>query len=456
MEAAARIRAALGRFSSQETAPPQGGLVGAALALLHETDDGELAILYTRRREDLSHHPGQISFPGGRAERGETIEQAALREAAEEIALDTASVELLGALPPFYIPPSRFWLQVVVGRWRVPHPLVAAEAEVAEILTVGLPQLCDAATWRVVRLSSGGWTWAWKLDGDHLLWGATAMVTSVLLDVLDPQWHRGTRPADLAGDREVRPWDRPDAAVPLPRRARLPGVPEVPVDAVGYADPSQLAEGLDAGLQPDALRAAGDATADAVRRLLAGAGARRVLVLAGPGGNGVVGATAGAVLLRAGFDVAVVGASPRAGMPPAVSSLADGVVLQPFAGELPDADVVVDALVGGGLDGPLHGVPRDVVLALRHHVVPVVSVDLPSGLDSERGLVGDTVTADVTLALGRPRGGLFHAGLGPYVGDLYAADLGAAPRLLRLVRGASAGMLGGASPDGGTGQTRGP
>lgn len=188
--------------------PAFRGRLGAALALLSDTA-GDIGLVYTRRREDLTNHPGQISFPGGRVEPGERVEEAAVREATEEIGLDPATVTVLGTLEAFYIPPSRFWLSTVVARWDRPHPLVPAEREVAEVLHVSSAMLVDPAAWRAVRLvARGGWSWAWQLDDRHLLWGATAIATAEVLDLCNPGWRRGVTAEDLAGTREVRPPER--------------------------------------------------------------------------------------------------------------------------------------------------------------------------------------------------------------------------------------------------------
>ena len=399
MDAWSRIRGALQRQPPTSTVPPAGARLGAALALLAETDDGDLELVYTRRHDDLANHPGQISFPGGRVEPGESVEEAALREAAEEVGLDPATASVLGRLPPFYIPPSRFWLQTVVARWDRPHPLVAAEAEVAEVLRVRCSTLLDPDRWRVVRSSTaGGWFWAWQLDRRHLLWGATAVATVALLDLVDPGWSRGVTTADLSSDREVRPWERESRVASRPGPARLEGMPEIDVDAAWrMSDTAPFGPARDY-----AVERAGHAVARAAARIAGPDG--RVLVLVGEGGTGAVGLAAAAHLRALDRDVAVVRA-------------------REFAGQLPEAEVVVDALVGTGLSGPLDGAAHAVVRALRLHAVPIVSVDVPSGLDPERGLIGDAVSADVTVALARPVRGLFRPGLSPFVGDLYVADV---------------------------------
>jgi 8-oxo-dGTP pyrophosphatase MutT (NUDIX family) len=196
MDAWVRIRNALDR--QPHVRPPSGGRLGAVLALLSETDDGDIELVYTRRRDDLRDHPGQISFPGGQVGAGERIEAAAVREAAEEVGLDPATVTVLGRLEAFYIPPSRFWLHTVVARWDHPHRLIAAEAEVAEVLHIPYTRLVTPGAWRAVRsASAAGWFWAWQLDTRHLLWGATAIATAALLDMLDSGWRRGRRVSDL-------------------------------------------------------------------------------------------------------------------------------------------------------------------------------------------------------------------------------------------------------------------
>jgi len=399
-----RLAAALGSLPPESVATPDAERLGAVLVLVEPHGDSDATLVYTRRRDDLRSHPGQISFPGGRVDAGETVEQAAVREAREEVALDPAGVRVVGRLPAFYIPPSRFWLQPIVAHWTEPHPLTPSEAEVATVLHVALSRLRDPQAWRAVRLSSTGWTWAWDLGDGHLLWGATAVVTTVLLGLLDPAWSNGVGPGDLR-DREVRPWERDRRVTDRRLPPRLPGVPQT-TEAHPALDPPALT--------PERVARAGAAVAEA-GRLLAAPSAR-VLVLAGRGGTGAVGRATADALRAAGADVVLV--TPND--PPAT---------------LPrDVDVVVDALVGRGLRGPLRGSVLELVHALRLQDKPLVAVDVPSGVHADEGLIGDALSADVTIAVGGVRPGLLLPGLAPFVGDLYVAGLDPSqPPLARVV-----------------------
>ena len=402
-----RLTKALAALAPESCLTPDVERVGAVLVLLEATGNGDTMLVYTRRRDDLRSHPGQISFPGGRVDPGETVEQAAVREAHEEVALDPEAVSLIGRLPAFYIPPSRFWMQAVVARWDHPHDLRAAEAEVAAVLHVPLSRLLDPASWRSVQLSAAGWSWAWDLGGGHLLWGATAILTAFILGLLDPEWSGGIGPADLP-DREVRPWEGEGRVVDRRTAPRLPEAPQEPAEiheAVAPQPPAVTADRV-------RLAAAGVAGAATV---LAGARPGPIVVLAGSGGTGEVGRAAASALEQHGREVLVTGGEP-------------GAV------DLPPAAVVIDALVGSGLRGPLRDPALSMIHNLRLRSAPVLSIDLPSGLDPVDGLVGDLVSADVTIAIGGTHPGLLLPGLAPFVGDLYLAQLlPDSPALVRLV-----------------------
>ena len=78
----------------------QGGRTHSAVLVPLYVDGGAVHAVFTRRRDDLRRHAGEISFPGGRREPGETLLQAALREAHEEVGLPPEDVDVVGALEP--------------------------------------------------------------------------------------------------------------------------------------------------------------------------------------------------------------------------------------------------------------------------------------------------------------------------------------------------------------------
>ena len=113
--------------------------------LFADTDaDGEGEILLTERAHHMRSHPGQVSFPGGTIDPGETAVEAALREAEEEIALDPTSIEVFGELPELWLPPSNFAVTPVLGWWRERGEVgIASPDEVHEIHHVPISELLD-------------------------------------------------------------------------------------------------------------------------------------------------------------------------------------------------------------------------------------------------------------------------------------------------------------------------
>src|SRR5206468_4779557 len=93
-------------------------------------------IILTVRAETLRRHSGQVSLPGGVLEPGETFEQAALREAHEEVALPLDGVRVVGALTPLEIPVSGFRLHPIVGVADARPALAPVDGEVARILDI--------------------------------------------------------------------------------------------------------------------------------------------------------------------------------------------------------------------------------------------------------------------------------------------------------------------------------
>lgn len=416
----ARLVAALAAVPAADRTPPPTARTAAVLVLLSEGPAGPRLVL-TRRRADLRSHPGQVALPGGRIEAGETPTAAALREAAEEVGLAGDGVAVLGAGPTFHVPPSRFWIVPVVAWWERPHPLRPDPDEVAAVLEVELADLRDPARWRrTPAVGRGRAGWAWRLRSGDLLWGATALVVHGLLDALDPDWHGGTAPDALPPDREERPWEtaprapRPHRLGALPARAQR-GLPHATRDAVRGLRAGAVGAGGAAAL----VARAGAAVADAAARLAPGG---PITVLAGPATNGAVGLAAAAVLAGAGREVAVVPVGPPRDPGAEAAARAAGAAVRPDPGA-PGA-VVVDAVLASGAVPPLEGAAVAAVRWLRRHDVPVLAVELPSGLGAASGPAGTCVSADATVALGLPLAACAVPAAQVFLGDLVVADLG--------------------------------
>jgi 8-oxo-dGTP pyrophosphatase MutT (NUDIX family) len=163
----------------------------AAGLLLLFPIDCDAHILLTVRSDRLGRHGGQVSLPGGVAEPGETLEQSALREAHEEVALAGDNVRVIGALTPLDIPVSGFRLYPVVAATDTRPRLVADHAEVARILEVRVAELLDPSRRTVVTRMREGQQLQVPIFRvcEQEIWGATAMVLAEFLNLLgwDPR-----------------------------------------------------------------------------------------------------------------------------------------------------------------------------------------------------------------------------------------------------------------------------
>jgi 8-oxo-dGTP pyrophosphatase MutT (NUDIX family) len=158
----------------------------AAGLLLVFPADGIPHVVLTVRGDSVGRHSGQVSLPGGALDPGESFEQAALREAHEEIALALDGVRTLGALTPLDIYVSGFRLHPILATTAERPALHPADGEVARILEVPIVTLMDPATivWRT--LVRDGHTFSvptFVVDGTDV-WGATAMVLAEFLALL--------------------------------------------------------------------------------------------------------------------------------------------------------------------------------------------------------------------------------------------------------------------------------
>jgi 8-oxo-dGTP pyrophosphatase MutT (NUDIX family) len=145
----------------------------------------EWHVLYTRRTDRVESHKGQVSFPGGACDEGETTpEETALREAYEEIGLDPGDVKVLGRLANM-ITITYFRVTPVVGVIKWPAVFRVGEHEVARIFTIPLGWLANPLNrWQFERPGTDLTLIAYHPYDGELLWGATARMTVDFLKIL--------------------------------------------------------------------------------------------------------------------------------------------------------------------------------------------------------------------------------------------------------------------------------
>ena len=134
----------------------------------------------------MAHHQAQISFPGGQMDEQESAVETALREAAEELNIAAAEVQVLGQLTPLYIPPSNYCIYPVVAVAERRPDFRPSPHEVAEVIEVPLDHLLEPGnvkreTWPIRGTDV---TVPFYYFQGHKIWGATAMVLAELLDLI--------------------------------------------------------------------------------------------------------------------------------------------------------------------------------------------------------------------------------------------------------------------------------
>jgi 8-oxo-dGTP pyrophosphatase MutT (NUDIX family) len=156
----------------------------AVLVPLH-MKRGALHAVFTRRHHDLPRHAGEISFPGGRRDAGDTdLIATALRETHEEVGLPGDSVQVIGALEPTPTIVTGYAIHPFVGIVPSNFRWVPSDSEVAAV--IDLPLAAVAAGYgrrRLVRRGAAIRTDTYVVD-EHMIWGATARIVSDLLDRL--------------------------------------------------------------------------------------------------------------------------------------------------------------------------------------------------------------------------------------------------------------------------------
>ncbi len=166
-----------------------GDRLAAVLAPL--ITEPEPSLLFTVRAAAMSRHAGEISFPGGLQDPGESLVETVLREANEELGIDPDSVRIVGALPSVHTFVSGILVVPFVGMLATMPVLTVSDGEIDEVLTFPVMRLAEAEA--VVHYDlDGGRTWkgfAYELDG-ATIWGATGWMLHTLLETIrkDTSW----------------------------------------------------------------------------------------------------------------------------------------------------------------------------------------------------------------------------------------------------------------------------
>ncbi|HMJ68076.1 MAG TPA: CoA pyrophosphatase [Cyclobacteriaceae bacterium] len=183
-------RSDLSPIQFNHSAPPRPG---AVLLLIYPGPDGAINFPLIKRPDYAGTHSGQVSFPGGKAEPGETIIQTALREAQEEIGVNPEDVNVIGVLSEFFVMPSNFMVTPVVGYMNRRPDFIPDKIEVVRVLEGDIRRLMpdEAITVSEIVVQK-----TYKLMAPHFLidneivWGATAMMLNefryILKDMMEP------------------------------------------------------------------------------------------------------------------------------------------------------------------------------------------------------------------------------------------------------------------------------
>ncbi|MEO9254193.1 MAG: CoA pyrophosphatase [Tepidiformaceae bacterium] len=179
------LRAALAEYIPQELDADLPAARAAVLILLYE-HNGEIRVIFQKRTDSVRDHKGQISFPGGGADPGDTsLLYTALRETHEEIGVRPEDIDILGRIDEmstisnFRITPFVGWLAYYPYTWHF------SDDEVAYLLEIPLRHLLDPATLIPDRRFINGRTYelpSYQFEND-LVWGATARMLTNFLDV---------------------------------------------------------------------------------------------------------------------------------------------------------------------------------------------------------------------------------------------------------------------------------
>jgi 8-oxo-dGTP pyrophosphatase MutT (NUDIX family) len=143
-------------------------------------------LLFTKRTDKVKYHKGEISFPGGVFDEGDSeLEKTALREASEEVGLKEKDVQIIGVLDDI-VTVTEFIITPFVGLFPYPYPFKVSEIEIAELIEVPLSLLIRKDGYHeqvIFRMNREEMVDVFQYE-NHIIWGATARILKQFLDLI--------------------------------------------------------------------------------------------------------------------------------------------------------------------------------------------------------------------------------------------------------------------------------
>jgi 8-oxo-dGTP pyrophosphatase MutT (NUDIX family) len=158
----------------------------SSVLLLLFPDNGKIYTCLTRRNPNMKNHPGQVSFPGGKIEEGESPKLTAMREAQEEVGVSPLDIRILGMLSELYIPVSGYSIFPYVG-WIDQKPCFVLNTDEAEkLILFPLEDFIqnEEIAFTEMKTFTGQLTVPYYPFEDEIIWGATAMILSEFFEVM--------------------------------------------------------------------------------------------------------------------------------------------------------------------------------------------------------------------------------------------------------------------------------
>ena len=158
----------------------------SAVLILLYLEDNEIHFFLTKRSNELEHHKGQISLPGGTQEENEELTHTALRETQEEIGINKTSISIIGSMTPLFVPVTGFMIHPFVGYSSNKLEPTPDPSEVEAIFSVNISDLLNETNQTIEKRNIRGYDVEvpyFKLN-NYEVWGATSMILSEFRDLI--------------------------------------------------------------------------------------------------------------------------------------------------------------------------------------------------------------------------------------------------------------------------------